>query len=359
MPAQADFCCITTQQMLSDITGANTPSNIVVETNGFLQAVMSEENTGGFEQVQSVSLTGKAAPSAGNRKLFLEYRQRNCDAVVTTAPAVCTPQVNTGNDILNDTVNVTLFAGAGFRMQLEDFRQLCDEPNDRQQRLIVDKINMINDSINTQLITAFAAGFGNYADGVDSGGAPVTLLPFNTSGQTNAQALNPLMYNHKRSGYSGAPMIVGDRLFDQYAMNARIFVNNDEGYDQTRAGNPRIWSDFKLSSTIGGGVEHAVTWVPGYVQMLEWYDYQPGTVYEMFKPDYSYTTIEFNGMTYDFAVEYSQCDKVWDIFIGKHFDLWKVPADAFNATCDQVSNGCLDWLVDCGDLDCNYLKLIG
>lgn len=357
MPAQANFCCITTQQMLDDITGANTPSNIVVETNGFTAALMSTQNTGGFEQVQTVSPTGKAAPSAGNRKVYVEYRQRRCAAVDTTPDAFCSAQTNTGNDILDDVVNVACFAGDGFSMDENDFRQLCEDPNSRQQRLIVDIINAINDSMNTQLITKFAAEFGLYYDGVDSAAAPKTLLPYNTNGQTNAIALNPVRQDYKKSGYQGNPIIVGDSMMDQYASNANIFQGNNEGLDQTRAGNPMIWSDFKLSSTLATGNEHAVSWVPGYAQILEWYEYPPGSVYEKFREDYSKTTITFNGMTYDMTVRYTECDGLWTIYIGKHFDLFKVPSDAFNASCGQVSNGCLNWLVDCGDVDCNYINL--
>lgn len=364
-PTTSKYCCLVVQQMLNDIVGENTPFNIVPETNGMFEAVNSAQNTSGFEQVQTESRQGKGLPSAGNRKVDIEYAVRQCNTVNQVAPNLCDVQTVQGDDLLYSQVDVQEISSTGFRLGKEEFRQLCESPNERQARAITNRLHDLMQDINDRMIAKFFAGVGNYFNPVtvpptvpvNSNTNPKTLLMFNALYQNNALALSPLKRDYRKNGFKGMPITVGGDLMQDWMNNGPVFVGDNDGKDSTRTSAPPFWYDYRVDDVIADGDQHLLSWVPGYVQMLQWFQFEPGTVYEELKPNFQETVLDMGGFKFDFTVKYNECDHVWDLTFTKYWDLFKVPNEAFNEDCGQFSNGCLNWLLDCGDLDCNYAKL--
>lgn len=357
------YCCITVQQMMDNIVGANTPNGIVLETYGFMDALMSNANTANTEVIRTESAAGKARPTAlTNRRVEVEFATRTCESTATSAAGLCDSQTNADDDLSYDAVYVTQVRSNGFSLSKEEFRDLCENPSDRQARRIVNKINDLKRDINADLITSYIAGLGNYfsepppAVPVDSGAAPKTLFLFDASGRTNGQAFMPMQRDYRRSNWRGTPIVVGGNLSWTWAQSRPYFVGNEDGKDTTLAPVPFNWfGDFQVDQVFGDGLEHLLQWAPGVTRMVEWYQYEG--IYEEIKEDYQETKLTVDGFTVDFTVRYNECTKVWDLSFTKYFDLWKIPDEAFSTDCGQFSNGCLQWLADCGDIDCTYLKL--
>lgn len=366
-PIARDFCCIKVQQALDSITGVNTPEFLRQETNGFMSALMSDNNTSGFSQVQTqIGNTGKGPGTTGsNFRTSVEYRMRSCTTSVDVIPSLCDDGAETNSDIIASEVTVECSKSQEFWLNKEEFRQLCESPTDLQRDLLRDKIADLKRDINDDLITKYLTGLGNYYTNpgdvpVDSGLNPKTLLLFNASAQTNGLAMSPLFADYRKSGFSRAPIVVGGDMFERWQRAQNLFVGNDEGLDTGRMNTPPNWIDYAVDQIIAvPGQQNLLSWVPGYIQFLEWTQFPAGSAYEELKEDYQQTTITVDGMTFDFSVNYDKCLGKWHFIITKIYDLFKTPPEAFNtvAPCNQQSNGCLQWIADCGDLDCNYIKL--
>ena len=363
-PTTSRYCCITIQQMLDDISGMqNSPSQKVIETNGFSKAIMREENTFGFDQVQTVSPSGKARPvTGGNRKVEIEYPVRVCETPSDTPSAFCDNKAVQGDDLAYSQVTVDEYREVSFALDENEFRQLCEEPNARLQRMIANKVNSLKNAINEELITKFIANLGNYYTPVggipvDSAVTPKTLLMFQADGTPYNAALAPLMSDWRRSNWSGMPILVGGDIMSRWVDTAGLYGVGDVGRDIRLAQIPTNYADYSVDTVFGDGDQHILQFVPGNVQMLNWYQFPMDSVYEKIREDYQLTTITVDGMTFDFQLRYDECTSLWNITIGKYFDLFVTPDQAFDSACGQFMNGRLQWLADCGDADCNYIKL--
>lgn len=363
-PIPSKYCCVTIQQQLDSITGANTPDKINIKNDGFLSAVLSGENTNGFSAVQTESRQGKALPGIGNRTVEIKYRKRICPTVTQVASNLCDSQSASTDDWLYSGVSVDCIQDVGFSLNEEEFRQLCESPDDRMGRYMQDYIAALKSAVNADLIAKYIAGLGDYfsepppAVPVDSAVAPKTLFPFNASGQTNAQFLNPLMIEWMKSAWKTMPILVNGSLVEQFKANMPIFADDNDGKDAARARfRPPMFLDFEVDRVFADGFEHMLAWVPGFVQMTNWYRFEEGTVYEKIDENYQQVKMSDDGFTFDFQADYDRCTNTWNFALTKQYDLFKLPPEALSSDCGQFSNGCLQYLVDCGDIDCNYLKL--
>lgn len=354
-PISSKYCCLNIQQMLDNITGENTPDNVRIKRNGFLNAVMSDENTRGFETVRTADARGKALPGVGNRTVEIKYRKQLCPTVATVEADLCDAQAASTDDWEYSGVSVDLVRSVGFSIDKGEFRQLCEGPEDRQARYFADYAMTLKEAVNDALITQFISGLGNYFDGTDSAAAPRTLFPFNASGQTNAQFLQPMMADWRKSNWNGMPIMVYGDMVARFLADRNIFVGDNDGKDATRVGFPPAFLDFRVDEIFADAAQHLITWVPGFIQMTEWDRYVG--VYEELDDNYSRTQLELDGFKFDFTARYDECNEVWTFSMTKYFDLFKMPDEALSAACGQLSNGCLNWLIDCGDIDCNYVKL--
>ena len=358
------YCCISVQQMLDEIAGANTPNQKVLDTYGFLSAINSDANLNGTDAIATKSAEGKARPTAiSNRRVEIEYSVRQCEAVSREPTAFCTTRTDAPDDKLYESATVDHYGEVTWGLNKEEFRDLCENPNDRQRRLFANKVNDLKKDINEQLITAFIAGLGNYfteagAVPVDSAANPKTLNLFNTNATPNAMGLFPVFRDFTRSRWSGRPIAVGGTSLDAWRFASGIFNGNLDGLDINKQPLMMdIFSDYQVDPIFADTFEHLLTFAPGTVKMLEWDAFPEGSVYREMKEDYSKITMMVDGMSMDFETRYDECNSRWDFKLSKYFDLWKTPDTAFNEDCGQYSNGCLNWLIDCAALDCNVIKL--
>lgn len=367
-PITSAYCCVKTQQLLSDIAGDNAPQNKVLDTYGLLAAIRSQANLSGREIVQTKSASGKARPVTGsNRRVEIEYPVRQCDTVSRTPSAFCTTRPDYADDVSHAEATVDCYAEVTWGVSKSQFRDVCEDRPERMRRIMTNKVNDLLKDINEQLIEKYIAGLGNYfteAGGVpvDSGAAPKTLNLFNPSTAnglaTNALGFMPLKRDYRRSMWSGTPILVGGTTLEAWMEVQPVFQGNNEGLDGTRMGGMTMFTDYQIDTEFGDGFEHLLSFAPGIVQMLEWDAYPAGSDYEELNRDWgSKTTMFINGMSMDFEVRFDECTDHWDFKLSKYFDLFKLPSDSLNTACGQYSNGCLQWLVDCAALDCNYIKL--
>lgn len=356
------YCCLVLQQQLENIMGSKAPGNIVQET-GFLNALISPQNTTGFESVESNAFPGKGMPASGQARPQLEvrYLKPMCETTTNTVLGLCGTQANSTDpygykrvEFRSDPIV------AGVRVTQADFDRICEGRDERITEVIRRKALGIRYEAERQLITRFYAQAGNYPGGANSATSPITLpiMGVTDGGQpyANAASLMAIKSAYRRMHTQDAPIVVGDdalaRHFDLRSMaglgSNALFANPlDYG------GITPVISLFldDAVNTAGGTGNHALSFLPGSVQLLTWNAYT-GDREILGKEDYTKTTINIDGITYDYTINYDKCDDVWDIELSLNWELLNLTDET--SPCYDF-NYLLHWDLNCGPTDCDFL----
>lgn len=363
-------CCLHLQQSLDTIAGENDPGSIR-ESFGFIEALKSARNTRGFTAVEANAFPGKAKPQAGggaaNRpRLEIEYLKPVARTAATSKLGLCGDQAASTDPYgyLDVTVDNTAALGGDFSKN--DFDELCHGPS---ERLAIDVRNTAHDilrAINIQMITEAYAVVGNYVDGDDSGAALTQkAIPLiNGAGHVNPAAMAAVKSQFRRMHTQTPPIVVGGDILGIWT-DTRVMgglgANAIAASEDPRAivAGADVYLDYDVDPTIqaleSDSVSRMIAWTPGVWQMLEWYDYV-GYKAEIGKEDYIETTIEIDGYTFDWSLNYDKCTHQWSYELSKSYDLFYIPDVAFAGDSTVWDwNRRLVFQVSCGDFACaNY-----
>lgn len=334
-----DQCCLNLQVALDGISGENTP-DAIRESFGMIDALRSGTNTAGFEAVPTATaFPGKRPPQtgggAGNRPTVeIKYIKPTRRTVATARTGLCATQTDLGDPYEYLTVPVTNDRALGGQFTKQDFDELCETPSERLAISVRQTALDLMRSINSQLITQAYALVGDYADGTSSSGATskgVVLL--NPDGHVNPAAMAAVKSQYRRQHTETNPIMVGGdmlgiwrdtRVMAGMGSNAIGAASNPLGV----TGGVETYVDFQVDPIVQGintdTLNHAISWIPGAFQMLEWYEFV-GYKEEIGKQDYTQTTITIDGMTFDWALRYDECNSRWNFELAKQFDLFAIP----------------------------------
>jgi hypothetical protein len=151
-----------------------------------------------------------------------------------------------------------------------------------------------------------------------------------------------------------SPIVVGDdelmRWFDSRQMGG--LGANALFADPANYGGFTPATSLFLNSAINGVTGNPtnmnlLSWLPGTVQLVTWNKYLGDR--EIFRDDSFKTTINIDGLTYDYTLNYDKCEDTWDFQLGLTWDIF--------ALTDEMSpcfnfNYILRWLLSCGEDDC-------
>jgi hypothetical protein len=355
------YCCIVLQQQLEDIMGDKAPGQVVEET-GMVNALTSPLNTTGFEVVNANGFPGKGIPTSGQLrpKIEIRFEKPICDDVEEDdIQGLCgtgetfEPYAYKEFQINQDPLS------RGFRIDQSDFDRICEGRDERITMLLRRTAISIRKKLEQKLIGLVYANAGNYPKGANSVTNPFSLPVVGVhQGQpyANPAALMPIKSAYRQMHTATPPIMVGGegmaRHFDLRSMSGlgsnALFANpTDFG------GITPVYSTFVdevINDISGNGVYSALTWLPGTVQLVTWNKYTGERV--MAKEDYAKTTLNIDGILYDYTINYDKCDDVWFLELSLHYDLLNLTNEM--APCFDF-NYILNWELECGDSTCDFL----
>lgn len=354
-------CCLNLQQALDSISRQLTPDQLM-EGLGMIDALNSSLNRSGFEAVQS-DTSPKGRPGAGTQPTIeIEYEKPECNAVQDTKEGLCWrtsdptkyPERTDSRGYLSITVDELKSTGGWFRK--DEFSELCEIPSERLANRIRKEARDLKRAINTRLIELAYAYCGAYTNGDPSIGATTKSLNIlNGAGHINPAAMAVVKSEYRKMHVAGPPIVVGGDIlatWNDTRVVGGLGANAIGASQNSQLLGINLFLDYQIDAVIAGleadTASHAISFMPGTFQILEWYDYV-GYRSEA-KPDYAETTIVVDGITYDWSLRYDECEKAWSYEISKNFDLFAIPDEAYQPCWDF--NHRLHWELACGDFDC-------
>lgn len=350
----SSLCCIQIQHSLDMMLPDIKPSNFPYD-GGIIAALTSPMNVGNFEFLDA-SRDGKGVPQTDDCVVELKYELPFCDAASETRLDVCDtlPERADSSRYLGVTVDYERSYGGYFTEY--DFACLCEAPNERLAKRIDQACQIVTKSMAEHLAQLMYAGVGSYSNGAPSNdaGSYETLLLVNPGGYTNTAGMVKMTNEHLLQRSRNTPMMIGGIALQNY-LNVSSVGGLNGNYpikpgDQTFGTNLYVDldADTALKDIAGDNLDHAISWIPGAYQLLEWFE---NTGYmEKFHDHYTYTTIVNRGIKFDFYLRYEECTRTWKYVVSKTYDLFSL-GEALYAAC-ITGNHKLHWVLDCGQFAC-------
>lgn len=354
-------CCANLQHTLDEMHAA--APDATRQKLGLLEGLKSPQNS---EKLYDVKFRdGKGRPQSGNAcTAEVQFEMPDCVTAADAAIDICGDLTDYGDNrgYLDVTVDqVTARAG---EFTLDEFLCICESPSEREAKLIRHLARSIRSRMENRAATLLAGYISNYANGVDSsdvaGAGTRQLNILNTAGHVNAAEFVKILSEYRRQFASTNPIVVGGNILADYEdIRIQGLGANAVGATANGVVIPGMKQfvsfdmDAALETAIGtaapAGTSFAVTWHPGAVHLLEYYDNVGER--EWFKEDSVRTVITVDGMDFDFRLKWEECDEPhWKIVLEKRWDLFAIP-DTIYAPCFN-SNGILLWTLGCGEPEC-------
>lgn len=320
--------CVAVQTSLLEILGSKAPQLKRTQV-GYLQALVSSQNTAGITQVP-------VDPGNGKKKTVrITYIQRGSPSdVVHTDSTVCDPQVFP--EPLETTADVTKFiATKWFGFNVEDMRLLCQADSEYRAMVMSSKIDILMVELDKKLIALQALNFGAFNPVIYTGFKDVELLT------SNGAAMNYVGEAQMEADFQALdttdrPIVIGAGKLNLYAKMAQIGCCNDGGLNLAQAGNMDFFYDRFVDGILGAN--HFIGLVPGYVQLLTWNKYVGSYLVDN-DPIYAQGTVTdpLTGITLDMKWVYDyDCAEQYKVRFSLHYDLWFIPTNSFD-TDDELS----------------------
>lgn len=356
-------CCIIVQQELENIMGSTAPGSIM-EPTGMLNALLSPLNTNGFEAVAVDAFPGKGLPSNGVKpKVEIRYKKPVCGDADETAPDVCTEGDNAEDPWGYQEFNIPAsnVLSKSFTVSQSQFDAICEGRDMTIAEHTRDIMKILRNSLEKKMISILHARAGNYVEGINSLTDPKTLLLYGVvDGQPYA---NPAAFLEVKSQYRRmysdlAPIVVGgDALARYFDMRNMAGLGQQATFaDPNNMGGLAPFTSLMMDSVLNPENEadnHLLSWLPGTAQLVTW-NLNRGEREFLNHPNTVRTTMEYQGLTYDYTMHFDDCTLQWTITASIYYDLFSLPV-ALQGSCYNW-NYILSWLADCGDSTCANLN---
>jgi len=349
------LCCLNTQVALDNL--AATPAGRI-EESGMINALKSDANHRGYEQITNAVEESRRRAVAADTPPTVEVKIRkpSCETVATSAAALCDAADATVEPYQYLEPQVRRVVSLSGSMTKAEFDDLCESPDQRRVAVLQDYAEDLIKAMSIQLTTDTYAVLGDYADDDLSTGALTKDIPIiGTTGVLNSAAFARISSEFRQQGFRGRPIMVGGEKL-AVAQDVRVLGGTGTSLNlnpNAALSSVNSWYDYDFDATVNGlqtttGESFAMTWVPGSVQMLEWY--RNRGIFENFKEDYAETTLTINGITFDYLINYDKCTHEWTFTLQKWFDIFAIPDASYSC---NVGNGRVLWGLTCGDMDCS------
>lgn len=349
--ADASLCCLNTKIALRNLCAlpSNNPS-----TYGMLDALTSDRNTAGYRQITDATANSRCKPTDDTQYVEIEIEKPNCGEP-SGCIDLCGEGVTAESPYLTLTPCVKMTAGTSIQISKEDFCNTCETPSERLANDLRRKAELLKQNICHQLAEKAYALMGNYSTGVNSVATPKHINIFNPKGFLNATSAAKISMEFCKQGCEQDPFMVGGsvvKMIEQVKRLGGVGCCPENGRD-VNALNGMFIYDSKIDTTLAGlagdNLSHLLSWSPGAMQLVRYYKNTGWFVEE--RELFTQTTIEIDGMIYDYTIKYDECNKVWNVGLCACFDLFCIPDEAYQPC--NVGNHKLHWTVGCGEPSCD------
>lgn len=323
---------------------------------GAYDALVSDINRSSFIASQAASTAG--GPSSGSpAKVQVTYVPASCEEGVEDLDRCEFPTTESAFKTANLTVDNEFTWG--FKLTENEYREMCEgDITGVYGKMLLAKYQQAKKQFNKKIVDALVLLPGNYpTNGADSLTSPISLPIVTTAGTYLPTGFGLLKSIYNSADIYDDPIIVGGRGIPELAVNSLRYSapNTVPGYN-VAGGLPNLYLDGTINDAFGDGDSHLLTWAPGAIQLLEWYNNigQWGWTSQITRNgalafDQQYTTIVTpDGITWDFSYKFD-CGVHYYKF-SKVFGVAPMPSDAFGVCRDY--NYILNFLATCGELDC-------
>lgn len=358
---ESRYACLYTQQDLDRILGSNDPLGRTIDTFGFTEAMISPLNTSGFEAIQVGVPRPFNSPSESNKRLTTYFRVPECKPVIQGEPDVCVVGDADKDDYTVQEVYVENYHHIKISLDRQTYQQACQGLSDVLAYKVIDAVNQLRKAENTYFVETFYADLDNYFNGqASTAGSPTeqALKLFDKVGRPNGMGLFKMKEEYSRKGYADVtPIMVGGTGVNAWSVASNLFVGNQDGFDINRIPfNIGIFLDYTVD-TVAQGIagdllKRGASWIPSHIQRLLWHKYAEGSEFRVNQPSITKTTLNVNGELWDYSVNDDGCNDYVVATVGRGYDMWVAPSEAFGATDCVAQETLLNYLLDCNELDC-------
>lgn len=264
-------------EIVIDITEtALSTANLGVE-KGFISALTSEQNIGGFELILDPNKERPTSESV--RKVYTSDTIGLCNQDTEAAGACATPSYSADDVAANfkaveHTVNESI--QRKIVLDVEQFKAFCINPQDYIRKRILAMRDGVIQEINNKTLAKAWAYAGLYADGTNSLDATKNLS-FLTPNSYGGYMFDPTGYAAIKDEYAklghpfSTPFIVGGSHAN-YLRTVAGFMGGSNVNGVSTAVVPNLYVDYAVDSTIADGNNNLLTWAPGSLQLVTYND---------------------------------------------------------------------------------------
>lgn len=248
--------CPEVNTQIADLAGEHFKLKTQSEL-GFLKGLTDQLTTSQVEVVPINTRDGKIKTAQ------VMYQKRTPESDVTETINDCITGPFQQSDNFDFTVKIDQQVNLEFEYNVTDIRELCENQSSWIAKDIMGKMDALYRKINRRLITIAVANFGNYATGVNSGVAPISLSllePFAAGGMTGANFLGEsiMMNAISDARLVGKPMAFGVGDLRNYSNMRAIGNNNMLGIDLATDQNFFYLNDPMVGQILGNDDEFIV-----------------------------------------------------------------------------------------------------
>lgn len=350
----------------------NNPSSpmSVMKGTQFLDTIIQSRFMAPWQRMEdnmASQLAGKAKPSLPSvnpginmaRKYYM-YDKPYCetDTDATCAPNICTVASLTDEQVGYLATDIDQCISETWSVRKDQFDNLNETPSERRAEMIRRKAWNIKQKVNKAMIAQLYASVSDYSDENPSIGLTTKHLNIISAGTSrvdvNPVAMAKIAKEYRSEGFNGDYVIFGGESLADYFL-VREWRMSDEGRvgaDAKAANLPFIYDN--SFDTVFQGLEgdlksHGVTVPIGSFAIDFWNEYT-GYKVENFD-DFIKTTIEIDGLVYDYALRYDKCDSTWTEQLKLHYGYLSIP-DALYCNGRALIK---HWTFGCGDVDCDTI----
>lgn len=331
----------------------------LTDPTGFLDGLHDPANIAATDQ-EVLGLDG----ANGHPKSVRIWRKQRQVVSDTTTTKSC-PANGTEKTPFEDVITPTLYREIVIKVSESAIRGLCDQAsqlktvpgarigdvnaNQGPLRIMAEMWNELNidfnairRAINIDLLTSAATRYGRWVGGANTKNFSVyrgTDAAAGSIGSPVLDGFNRFVQEIKRSTYNGAPIVVGEGIFDLANMALNYGCCNNGGTDFGKMNANSIFKFYRDVdiATGTGSADGIFAFMPGALQFVSYNEYvgafasrigtvERGTIADPFTP----------GLRYDMRVFVDECGENYNIAIGLHFDLYAAPNNLFK-TGDRLA----------------------
>lgn len=309
------------------------------EPNGFLDMLVSPENTAGFEQIPTQDASGHV-----HNVRLITVPQLDPTVAITAEPDLCTTTREKDPVVkVIDTFNQRY--SEDYSISDADYRKFCSDFQYRA-KLMEAMLNQLNASLNRALVADMNTKFGQF---YNSASTQQTVYILKADDSSNPAGMSRALNEYRKLGCPRKPLLVGGGNIDIYTINNEIGCCNDQGMQTNLANGQFFYYRDWTTDTLWGSNEFGL-FVPGSVQLVTRNQFLGDLAIDGDILHQGVITDPRTGLLYDFKMVYNYCGGArssgWRMYVGIDWALEVIPDLYTTGDPRKGCNGTLNFIGD-------------